>query len=88
MRIFPKRVMRLLIDFNFISEYDNNYSQSWCLQYYKYVLETPFALTGTHNLAKATAKGDTVVLFVASANDKQWQSSQKALKAMLDSFQV
>ncbi|KAL6988082.1 PsbP domain-containing protein 6, chloroplastic [Sarracenia purpurea var. burkii] len=56
--------------------------------YYKYVLETPYALTGTHNLAKATAKGNTVVLFVASANDKQWQSSQETLKAILDSFQV
>ncbi|XP_059668288.1 psbP domain-containing protein 6, chloroplastic [Cornus florida] len=56
--------------------------------YYKYVLETPFALTGAHNLAKATAKGNTVVLFVVSASDKQWQSSQKTLKAMLDSFQV
>lgn len=58
------------------------------LQYYKYVLETPFALTGSHNLAKATAKGSTVVLFVASANDKQWSTSQKTLKAMLDSFEV
>jgi hypothetical protein len=37
------------------------------MQYYKYVLETPFALTGTHNLAKTTAKGNTVVLFVVSA---------------------
>ncbi|GAU43041.1 hypothetical protein TSUD_329390 [Trifolium subterraneum] len=58
------------------------------LTYYKYVLETPYALTGTHNLAKATAKGNTVVLFVASANDKQWQTSQKVLKTMLDSFKV
>ncbi|GAB4851788.1 PsbP domain-containing protein 6, chloroplastic [Ancistrocladus abbreviatus] len=56
--------------------------------YYKYVLETPYALTGTHNLAKATAKGNTVVLFVASANDKQWQTSQKTLQAILDSFEV
>ncbi|KAI3926960.1 hypothetical protein MKX01_032875 [Papaver californicum] len=56
--------------------------------YYKYVLETPFALTGTHNLAKATAKGNTVVLFVVSASDKQWQASQKTLKAILDSFEV
>nr|POE60858.1 psbp domain-containing protein 6, chloroplastic [Quercus suber] len=55
--------------------------------YYKYVLETPFALTGSHNLAKATAKGNTVILFVASANDKQWKASEKTLKAMLDSFQ-
>ncbi|KAA8517358.1 hypothetical protein F0562_017636 [Nyssa sinensis] len=58
------------------------------LTYYKYALETPYALTGSHNLAKATAKGNTVILFVASANDKQWQLSQKTLKAMLDSFQV
>lgn len=58
------------------------------LQYYKYVLDTPYALTGSHNLAKATAKGNTVVLFVASANEKQWQSSQKTLEAILDSFEV
>uniref|UniRef100_A0A0F7GXE5 Photosystem II reaction center PsbP family protein n=1 Tax=Francoa sonchifolia TaxID=23250 RepID=A0A0F7GXE5_9ROSI len=56
--------------------------------YYKYLLETPFALTGSHNLAKLTSKGNTVVLFVASANDKQWQTSQKTLEAMIDSFQV
>ncbi|XP_030525806.1 psbP domain-containing protein 6, chloroplastic [Rhodamnia argentea] len=56
--------------------------------YYKYVLETPYALTGSHNLAKATAKGNTVVLFVASANEKQWQASENTLRAMLDSFHV
>ncbi|XP_015079206.1 psbP domain-containing protein 6, chloroplastic [Solanum pennellii] len=58
------------------------------LTYYKYVLETPYALTGSHNLAKATAKGNTVVLCVVSANDKQWASSQKTLQAILDSFEV
>ncbi|KAI3995597.1 hypothetical protein MKX01_023342 [Papaver californicum] len=56
--------------------------------YNKYVMETPFALTGTHNLAKATAKGNTVILFVVSASDKQWQASQKTLKAILYSFEV
>ncbi|XP_006836240.2 psbP domain-containing protein 6, chloroplastic [Amborella trichopoda] len=56
--------------------------------YYTYKLETPYALTGSHNLAKATAKGNTVVLFVASANDKQWPTSQKTLEAMLDSFRI
>ncbi|KAI3421589.1 PsbP domain-containing protein [Psidium guajava] len=56
--------------------------------YYKYALETPYALTGSHNLAKATAKGNTVVLFVASANEKQWQAFEKTLRAMLDSFHV
>ncbi|VFQ61549.1 unnamed protein product [Cuscuta campestris] len=58
------------------------------LTYYRYVLETPYALTGSHNLAKATAKGDTVVLFVASASEKQWQSSQKTLEAIVDSFEL
>ncbi|KAG6583507.1 PsbP domain-containing protein 6, chloroplastic, partial [Cucurbita argyrosperma subsp. sororia] len=56
--------------------------------YYKYTLETPYALTWTHNLAKATAKGSTVVLFVASANDKQWQTYEKVLRTMLDSLQL
>ncbi|XP_068664341.1 psbP domain-containing protein 6, chloroplastic [Aristolochia californica] len=58
------------------------------LTYYTYALETPFALTGAHNLAKATAKGNTVILFVASANDKQWSTSQETLKTIMNSFQV
>ncbi|KMZ68681.1 Thylakoid lumenal 20 kDa protein [Zostera marina] len=56
--------------------------------YYSYYLETPLALTGSHNLAKATAKGSTVVLLVVSANDKQWSSSKDTLRAILDSFQI
>ncbi|CAA7398350.1 unnamed protein product [Spirodela intermedia] len=58
------------------------------LTYYTYALETPYALTGTHNLAKATAKGNTLVLFVVSASDKQWPSSQSTLRTILDSFQL
>lgn len=72
--------------------FDDEYSLEACFilfkQYYKYTLETPYALTGTHNLAKATAKGSTVVLFVASANDRQWQTSEKVLRTMLDSFKL
>ncbi|GLJ13739.1 hypothetical protein SUGI_0219250, partial [Cryptomeria japonica] len=56
--------------------------------YYSYTLETPYALTGTHNLAKATAKGNTVVLFVVSANDKQWPKSEKILRSIVNSFQI
>ncbi|CAN0921593.1 PsbP domain-containing protein 6, chloroplastic [Linum grandiflorum] len=58
------------------------------LTYYTYELETPYAQTGAHNLAKATAKGSTVVLFVASATDKQWQTSRKTLQSVLDSFHL
>ncbi|CAN8308389.1 unnamed protein product [Cochlearia groenlandica] len=39
-------------------------------------------------VAQATAKGNTVVLFVVSASEKQWQSSQKTLQAILDSSQL
>lgn len=56
------------------------------LTYYSYQLETPFALTGSHNLATATAKGNVVLLCVVSANDKQWASSQDLLKTILKSF--
>jgi len=55
-------------------------------QYYSYQLETPFALTGSHNLATATAKGNVVLLCVVSANDKQWAASQDLLKTILKSF--
>ncbi|XP_078444926.1 thylakoid lumenal protein (Mog1/PsbP/DUF1795-like photosystem II reaction center PsbP family protein) [Wolffia australiana] len=58
------------------------------LTYYIYELETPYALTGAHNLAKATVKGNTLVLFVVSATEKQWPSSQKTLRAILDSFHL
>ena len=48
------------------------------------VLETPYALTGSHNLAKATVKGK----FMTSAKYKQWSTSQKTLMAILDAFQL
>ncbi|BFI22280.1 hypothetical protein MPTK1_8g10770 [Marchantia polymorpha subsp. ruderalis] len=56
--------------------------------FYTYQLETPFAKTGQHNLATATAKGSVVMLFVVSATDKQWQASEKLLRTILESFGV
>ncbi|KAI5061979.1 hypothetical protein GOP47_0022518 [Adiantum capillus-veneris] len=56
--------------------------------YYVYTLDTPLARTGTHNLAAATAKGNVVLLFVVSANDTQWASSEGVLKTVLESFQA
>lgn len=56
--------------------------------YYVYGLDTPYARTGTHNLAAATAKGNVVLLFVVSANDAQWSTSQEVLKTVLESFQA
>ena len=57
-------------------------------QYYSYVLETPYARSGTHNLAVSTAKGNTVLLFVISASDAQWASSKDTLKQLAKSFSV
>lgn len=56
--------------------------------YYVYALDTPYARTGSHNLAAATAKGNVVLLFVVSATDAQWSASQGVLKTVLESFQV
>ncbi|KAI4341217.1 hypothetical protein MLD38_025968 [Melastoma candidum] len=36
----------------------------------------------------ATTKGNTAVLFVASAIDEQWPTSEKTLRVMLDSIPV
>ncbi|KAJ7215707.1 hypothetical protein O6H91_02G035400 [Diphasiastrum complanatum] len=57
-------------------------------KFYNYELETPFAKTGTHNLAAATAKGNVVLLLVVSANDIQWSNSEKILRNILNSFKV
>ncbi|KAJ4905108.1 hypothetical protein Rs2_19059 [Raphanus sativus] len=90
----PERVIASLGPFVTGNSYDSDELVNTSIEkigdqtYYKYVLETPFALTGSHNLAKATAKGNTVVLFVVSATEKQWQSSQKTLQVILDSFQL
>ncbi|MCD7447720.1 hypothetical protein HAX54_033510 [Datura stramonium] len=54
----------------------------------QYVLEAPYALTGSHNLAKATAQRNTVVLCVVSANDNSGHHHRKTLQAIIDSFEV
>ncbi|CAM6091194.1 unnamed protein product [Calypogeia fissa] len=56
--------------------------------YYRYELETPYAKTGAHNLATATAKGSVVMLLVVSASDAQWSSSENLLRSIVDSFEV
>ncbi|CAH1418503.1 unnamed protein product [Lactuca virosa] len=90
----PERVIASLGQFVTGNSYDSDELLETSIEkigdqtYYRYVLETPFALTGSHNIAKATAKGNTVILFVASASDKQWPTSQKTLKAIVDSFHV
>eukprot|EP00271_Cylindrocystis_brebissonii_P009448 TRINITY_DN24292_c0_g1_i1.p1 TRINITY_DN24292_c0_g1~~TRINITY_DN24292_c0_g1_i1.p1 ORF type:complete len:300 (-),score=36.39 TRINITY_DN24292_c0_g1_i1:154-1008(-) len=56
--------------------------------YYDYALETPFARSGAHNLAVATAKGSTVLLLVVSANDSQWSANKGTLRKLADSFCV
>lgn len=56
--------------------------------YYDYVLETPYARSGQHNLASATAKESTVLLLVVSATDAQWASSEDLLRQLVKSFSV
>eukprot|EP00244_Chara_vulgaris_P011202 TRINITY_DN5454_c0_g1_i1.p1 TRINITY_DN5454_c0_g1~~TRINITY_DN5454_c0_g1_i1.p1 ORF type:complete len:214 (-),score=21.57 TRINITY_DN5454_c0_g1_i1:23-664(-) len=67
---------------------DIGMKESGSQKYYTYTLETPFALTGLHNLAIATAKGNTVLLMVISASQKQWEKHEALLREMADSFSV
>ncbi|EFJ20658.1 hypothetical protein SELMODRAFT_176658 [Selaginella moellendorffii] len=57
-------------------------------KFYCYTLETPYAKTGTHNLAAATSKGNVVLLFVVSASESQWSKSESVLRTILDSFKA
>ncbi|KAL2609439.1 hypothetical protein R1flu_028012 [Riccia fluitans] len=90
----PERILSALGQFVTGNSYDpeevteTSVSRKGDLTYYNYQLETPFAKTGQHNLATATAKGNVVMLFVVSASDKQWSNSEGTLRAILNSFGV
>eukprot|EP00850_Spirogloea_muscicola_P011881 SM000075S21970 [mRNA] locus=s75:370785:372328:- [translate_table: standard] len=56
--------------------------------YYTYALETPYARSGAHNLAAATAKGNVVLLLVVSASDSQWSANKAMLRKLVESFSV
>lgn len=57
-------------------------------KYFVYELNTPYALTGTHNLACVTTSRNTLVLMVVSANDKQWAQSADKLRKIVESLRV
>jgi len=57
-------------------------------KYFVYELNTPYALTGTHNLASVTTSKNALVLMVVSTNDKQWNQNSKALQRVVESFRV
>uniref|UniRef100_A0A7S0N208 PsbP C-terminal domain-containing protein n=1 Tax=Pyramimonas obovata TaxID=1411642 RepID=A0A7S0N208_9CHLO len=57
-------------------------------KYFVYELNTPYALTGTHNLASVTTSKNELVLMVVSTNDKQWNKSSDQLIRVVESFRV
>lgn len=57
-------------------------------KYFAYELDTPYALSGTHNLACVTTSRNTLVLMVISSSDKQWNASQDKLKKVIQSLRV
>ena len=56
--------------------------------YYWYTLDTPYAKTGTHQVASITAKDNALFVIAVSANDKQWADHGAKLKQISDSFRV
>mmetsp|Transcript_31885 Transcript_31885/g.59962 ORF Transcript_31885/g.59962 Transcript_31885/m.59962 type:complete len:277 (-) Transcript_31885:152-982(-) len=57
-------------------------------KYFVYELETPYALTGTHNLASVTCSKNELVMMVVSCNDKQWNAAASNLRRIVESFRV
>lgn len=56
------------------------------LTYYYYELYAPAA--NGHSLTAVTTKGEGCYLFVCSASDKAWKSSEPKLRQMVESFRV
>eukprot|EP00877_Chromochloris_zofingiensis_P014811 jgi/Chrzof1/9584/Cz04g08120.t1_PPD6[v5.2] len=56
--------------------------------YYVYEVNAPYGSIGPHSLSACTTKGDLALLFVVSANDKQWARSETKLRKVVDSFRA
>lgn len=56
--------------------------------YYQYELETPFAAYGLHNTACVTTSQNYVVIASVAADEKQWATSAKEVRKVVDSFRV
>lgn len=56
--------------------------------YYYYECNAPYGLVGPHTYSACTTKGDLALLFIASANDKQWMGSKTKLVKAAESFRA
>jgi len=56
--------------------------------YYEYELFTPYAEAGSHNLTTVCTSMNYLVMATISANEKQWEKSEKILRRVLHSFEV
>jgi len=58
------------------------------LTYYMYEIYQLDAQNGPHNVCAVTAKGEVLFVFMATANDKQWRSSEGIMRKAVDSFRA
>jgi len=56
--------------------------------YYWYVLDTPYAKTGQHQVASIAAKDNAVFVLAVSATNKQWAQNEDKLLTIQKSFRV
>ncbi|WIA18137.1 hypothetical protein OEZ85_009613 [Tetradesmus obliquus] len=56
--------------------------------YYYYELNAPYGTLGPHSYSACTTKGDIALLFIASANEKQWANSKDALRKAAETFRA
>lgn len=48
----------------------------------------PYGTNGPHTLSACTVKGDLLLLFLVSANDKQWARTEQVLRQVVTSFRA
>ncbi|GBF96037.1 hypothetical protein Rsub_08852 [Raphidocelis subcapitata] len=58
------------------------------LTYYSYELNAAYGTNGPHTVSACTVKGDLALLFVVSANEKQWARNEGTLRKMVETFRA
>eukprot|EP00747_Dinoflagellata_sp_TGD_P180403 gnl/TRDRNA2_/TRDRNA2_32801_c0_seq1.p1 gnl/TRDRNA2_/TRDRNA2_32801_c0~~gnl/TRDRNA2_/TRDRNA2_32801_c0_seq1.p1 ORF type:complete len:361 (-),score=27.24 gnl/TRDRNA2_/TRDRNA2_32801_c0_seq1:133-1215(-) len=57
-------------------------------KYYVYNLNTPYAVSGTHNVAVVTVNRNHVIILCIASNESQWGAAKKDLMKITSSFRV
>ena len=66
------------------SQFDKQGGQT----FYSYEISSPYAISGSHNYGVLTFKGSFGILCSVACSEGQWNSHEKELREMVNSFEV